>query len=331
MKTEITETVTKNGEIETEVIINDTNTATRKTNFITTLRLNGTNKVGWKYTCINIGKAELADFEMLTNRRDIRQGVVNKLCKLLMQGTHFETPLMCNKVQGKYRLVDGNHRYEAIKKFLNVYTQRKVEIGILYYDNLNIDEEKKMFTTWNLGTKQSTNDFIKQYWDDIPITKYLNVKAGFPCKVAYTWLLGMEFKQMLYAYLGWKNKTKSLSIRGSTMEFIESCQRLDKPDVTIMKAMMTELIQIYGDPTRSNPAYRQVPFLAIARIWLDNHRRFAPEKLQKLLGQLKGSPILSVYEKESANQKSLVSGYTEFLRYMNGDKANQNLRLIATL
>jgi len=236
------------------------------------LRSTGTNLLGYTTRRYRIGKDELKEFDQLSNTREIRKSNVNKLRTILKKGLHFETPLMCNKKGSKLRLLDGNHRFLAIQEFLEEYPQRKVEVILCIYENLTAEEEKKEYTKWNLGTKQSTNDFVKQYWNEIPITKFLT-NGNFPCGVQpYKYGANLEFKQLLSPYLAWKSKgtTTIMQASGAT-SFIEQTQELVKQDVNVLGEFMNDFVEVFGIPDCKNLHYKRVVFSAIMNIWLKNY------------------------------------------------------------
>ena len=116
----------------------------------------------WVYEKEELDKKSVIDkFVILSNRRDLRNAKVKKLLALLNRSQHFDTPLMVNFKDGKYRLLDGNHLIEAIKRFIKDNDEKRVVVGICKYKDLDAEQEREMFTKWNLGTKQNASDFIK--------------------------------------------------------------------------------------------------------------------------------------------------------------------------
>jgi len=280
------------------------------------LRANGTTNIDWKYAHTLVDIDNIDDFVLLTNRRDIRHSNVNKLYRLLAIGQHFETPLVCNKIGKKQRLIDGNHRIESVKKFLAEYPQRKVELGICFYENLTEEEERKKYTTWNLGTKQNTNDFIRQYWDVMPITKKLN-KPWFPCNVRHIWATGaIEFKQLISPYLA-RNTLTQIVYRNPAIEFIRHAQDLTISDANVLKEFMREFILMYGEPDKKNMMYTPMTFSVIENIWLKNCERMPPDKLMKKLLKLRGHEKVIYWNTNSAGHITLDLCKRDFMAVLN--------------
>ena len=245
----------------------------------TSLRQVGTNRLEYKANKLILDKDNIGQFVRLDNARDVRMSNVKKLATILSAGKHFDTPIMCNLVGKKLRLLDGNHRVEAIKIFLERYPGRRVEVELCIYDNLNEEEEKAKYTLWNLGTKQTTNDVVKQYWANINITKYLE-QPKFPCDVSHSWSgKNMEFKQLITPYIAHKMGMTSWS--ASAFKFIDAAQGLGLKDVNILKAFMQDFINVFGIPNRKNIHFKRNIFTSIISIWLNNYQNFSSQEIVK--------------------------------------------------
>ena len=279
------------------------------------LTAKGTNSLGYKTKTISVDKNNVNKlFVILGNRRDIRRGHVKKIQKTLMMGDHFRAPIVCNLRDNKYRLIDGNHRLAAIQEFLLHFSDRKVEVKIHYFENLTDEEEKIEYTRWNCGAKQSTNDVVKQYWDDMSVTQWLVSKHGFPWAVSHIWSPNaIEFKTLWSAYVG--NPT----FQGNGFDFIDIAMDLRKPDAKIIREFLKEYMSIFGNPDRSQPQYKQCVFWAACRIWLDNYQRMDPSRMTKRLKKLLGSPRLIYWAQQGGSRANVDVAMKEFKDVMNGN------------
>ena len=259
------------------------------------LRENGVNHLEVKTKNVTLTKDNLDDFVILDNRRDIKAGVKNKLKRLLMNGEHFETPMMCSLRRGKFRILDGNHRREALKEFFDKYPNRKVEVIIHYYEGLTDEEEKEKYTKWNLGTKQSVNDMVKQYWVDIEIIGMM--EESFPCTVSHRWgTATIEFKTLVASYL--TRDTEAIAENCSADAFIDKVKDLSAEDYRVLKAFMTDYVSVFGQPDKDSTFYKQVIFWNMFRIWYDNKSRFTmPVMLARWKKQLVGDATVKEYTK----------------------------------
>jgi len=115
-----------------------------------------------------VSKANIDTLFSLTDRRQIRATQVEKLCSLLMRNGHFEDIFVTNRISDKEcRLLDGNHRYEAMKKAITLDQTMTIVIWIAEYKNLTPIQEKEVFEKWNIGTKMTADDFVKVWFDEI--------------------------------------------------------------------------------------------------------------------------------------------------------------------
>jgi len=271
-----------------------------------------------KVSKIVISKENIDNFEFMGNKRDIRKGNVSKLYKLLEKGQHFESPLVTSTRNNKERILDGNHRIEAIKKLLENNPTKKIEVEIFKYDGLTDQEEKETYTAWNSGLRQSTNDFIKQYWQDIPIIKQFK-NNGFPCGVSASWANNsIEFKMLVQSYFAGIQPTFIGGFQGSSIEFIEESKKINIEDYKIMKAFMKEYIPIFGNPDKKNLHYRNSAFCSLFRIWVDNFKTKTPEEMKKAFIRVRGGAIIANISKTGASREMTVICRNDLLREING-------------
>jgi len=275
------------------------------------MRVDGVNRLATKVQKVVLSKDNMNMFVLLTNRRDIKNGHVSKLCRVLLDGDNFETPFVGNFYSRRrvYGLLDGNHRYEAVKKYFGKFPERKVEIYLIYYTDLNPDEEKREYTKWNSGKKQSTNDFIQAYWDTILIAKlFNNPLKQFPCRVSPVWRLGLnpaiEFKTLVSAYITRDDQIFTGGFSGSAMELVEKSQELGERDFGVIKSFMKDYTTAYGKPDPKNMHYRPVVFYSMFRIWLKNYQAHDFQTMRKMLEAVRGHRLVVEYQKLGWNREN---------------------------
>jgi len=290
------------------------------------LRAVGTNTYKWVYETAIIDKNNIDDYEILTNRRDIRSGHVRKLRKLLEAGKHFESALVVNRKGKKLRLIDGNHRIEAIRLFLEMYPERKVKCGMHVYDNLDEEAERETYKTWNSGLRQSTNDFIKQYWDEVPFFKRVQKATGFPHNTGVTWSTHqMEARLLIGAYFGSKLPVYNGPFAGNGESFIEESRKLKKDDATLMKGFMLEYINIFSAPEKTNNYYRPTIFSGMMDIWMKNYNRVPAEIMQKKMKAVLGNAFVVQWGPQSGTIPNCVLARRDLLSVMNKVQAKHVL------
>ena len=202
---------------------------------------------------------------------------------LLEDGKNFDSSFVIHR-NGKDKLIDGNNRFEAIKQYLTLNPTHKVEVELQIYTGLSEAEQKDLYSQWNKGVKQSTNDVVKQFEFDIPV--FTLIKNNFPVKITVYGGTGcMSLFTLISAYFAATRQTFPGGFIGNAWNFVKYAQSLGHKDYIIMKAFMMDWLQIFG-PIKNNKAARSTPFFAIFRIWYTNRNTINPIKLITLFKQL---------------------------------------------
>lgn len=280
-----------------------------------------------------VTKHNIDKFEFLTNtRRQINRTTLNKLYNLLKDNIHFDTPIMCNMINGsqKYRLLDGNHRMEAIKKFLEKNPDKSVEVLVCLYKNLDEDEEKTLYTKWNLGKKQSIHDVLQQYRDEIPLWSFVS-KKSFPCRVRiYADKDSLPFKDLLVGYRSGIADNFDGGMTPSAFKLKDEARDLEHPGR--VANTMEEFINVYqnsfGNIQKGKYTKTSV-FYSIFRIWLDNRGYITTTEIEsRFHKKLLNNPKLVEIGK-SAGAGATKDALIEFVRILNrGIKNKEDLFLI---
>lgn len=100
-------------------------------------------------------------YEFQENRRLIRQRHVDRIYNALMDGGHFDFPVSVLEKDGKLLVVDGNHRLEAVKKYLAEKPDKMIELYEMVY-KLDETEAKNLFLKLNKTASVSFNDKLQQ-------------------------------------------------------------------------------------------------------------------------------------------------------------------------
>ena len=220
-------------------------------------------------------------FVLLANRRNISSQVVNQIYNKLLEDKHFDSSFIVNKRSRAHRLIDGNHRYEAVVKYLKENPNNRVEVLLHIYDNLDDAQEKELYTQYNSGRKQSTKDFVQQYQDDIPIFKEICDQTKFPVKVSVYGGQGfLKFDTLVSAYLESKKPRFTGGWIGKPWDFVAAAKELGHNDVKLMSAFMKDFLNSFG-PILNNKWTKTTPLYALMRIWTEKRQNIYNEKMVK--------------------------------------------------
>jgi hypothetical protein len=125
-------------------------------------------------------------------RRPLRVGMINEIRSALLKGGVIIDPLTVNRRVGEefVRLLDGQHRFEAIKSAILRDSNLKVPIQVVLFSGLTREDERAVYKTLQHQIGQSNKDFLNSYYTQIPVlplieqTLPVNIK-GSDTKIAF--------------------------------------------------------------------------------------------------------------------------------------------------
>lgn len=204
------------------------------------------------------------------DRRMIRQGKVREISNSIVSGNHFSSPFVINDKNGIYKIIDANHRYEAIVFIIKSDPDFKIEVNLAIYKNLSEDEERKVYRTWNIGTTQSSNDFLKAYFSSIPlnneITKRLPVNIyGDATHLTARNFVGCQIDAK-------KNQEFKGSYSAGRELTVYDFNNLTLTDISLLEDFYDFMVKTFGayHKKTNNQFYQTTPLSVFYRIWYDN-------------------------------------------------------------
>jgi len=215
------------------------------------------------------------------DRRKLREGKIKELSASLNKKVHFNSPLVVNEINGKWRLIDGNHRYEALKITLSQNKNFEMNSWIAFYRGLSKDKEREIYRLWNMGVSQTATDYIKAYFKTIPYgeemlrrlpvtiygnNKSLNIKLLVGCQID-----SKRLRKFTGGYGAGREKTVS--------DFAE----ITSKDIDVMSEFCDFMEEVFGSFDRESNSlfYKSTPFATFYRIWYDNRNQPNLAKLFK--------------------------------------------------
>lgn len=222
-------------------------------------------------------------FVPLANRREINDKVVRDIYRQLEAGEHFESPIVVSYKRGQNRLLDGNHRYEAIAAYLAEHPEDSIQVTMHVYQGLTDADEKKKYTRWNKGRKQSTKDYIKQFEVEIPA--FSQMQASFPWPIDIYGREGVPFFKLVSCYLAAKETSFSGGFIGGPDVFIKEAQALTDEDIETMAQFAQIMVGAFGGNIKDNITkkwLRSTPITALCRLYLDNKSKIPGPKMSQI-------------------------------------------------
>ena len=257
-------------------------------------------------------------FGILQNRRKLAPGVIRNIMRQLEEDVHFESPVVVNKVGDEYFVVDGNHRIEAIKKFIKANPGSTVRVRLALYNDLSPDEEKEVYTRWNKGRKQTTNDVVQQYKEEIKLFSHL--KNTDPTIDVYGTNGNLSFFRVVGAYFAAQEDVFHGGYIGSAFEFVEKAQELGKKDADIIKAFLADFVAAVGpNGGGKNSWFKTTPFTATFKIWYDNRATILPDVMQKVLKKLASDGTARIWHSQGG-ASACVNAHNAYLITINANR-----------
>ena len=217
------------------------------------------------------------NFVIMENRRLISDGQVRKIHGALLEKKNPVGILIINRINGKDRLIDGNHRIEAVKRFFEYkksYATVKIECTLKVYENLTPEEEKQVYLDEAKRRNESHEDRLNMSKDDITFWKLLNDKLDkFPCEVTiYKTVNGLRFKVILKAIKTSKRGPDAAFDAQSLNkdEVVPFAKSLEYEDYVAFKNFMDLFIKTFGQVAKTNLYAKSQYFIPLWDIYIQN-------------------------------------------------------------
>lgn len=241
---------------------------------------------------LTVSASNINRFDEMQDTREIRKRHVDQLYRDLVYGKRFHQPLSVNKItDGKkvkqYKLIDGNHRMHAIRRFIDNYPDRKSELEFHIYPNLTYEQERQLYDQINKKQlAQRQYDFIKTHRGEIPVLQ--RMEKDFPTKVHIYPLsdnqTGFRFTTLVRSYLARKDY-------GAVLNVSEKSKTLTMEDYEIMYQFAQDFVSAFGEPGRvkkGSPKWeprhefsKEVGVMALFKVWHANLSTLGREEIVK--------------------------------------------------
>lgn len=201
-------------------------------------------------------------------RRALRSGAVKSLAQGLKAGKHFNSPFVVNYALGQRKLIDGNHRWEAVLSVLANDSDFRIEVWYAEYRDVSLSDERDVFSLWNIGTKQSADDFLKIYWETIPKGKEMLEKI--PASI-YNSKSKIKVKTIVGNHIDAKKRKKFAGgYSAGSVKTVKDFQDIRSEDIVVMSGYIKDMAQIFGSYNKDVIFWKGTPQAAFYRIWYDN-------------------------------------------------------------
>jgi len=254
--------------------------------------------------------------------RKLRQSQVTSLYTTLKENEHFDTPIVVNRTyeEGKEIIdyIDGNHRKEAMKKYFMENPDKEIEVIYFVYDNLSKEEMKKVYSKWNKQVRQSPQDLINLYKNDIEQLQLIlhNCKASIYASKGRKIPVHYLVDAYIYAKQG-SDSPNSLN-PFDRVEEMKEFTRIDTMILTQFSNFMQEVFNPSGAEKFADlPAFKTTLIKVMFRIWYRNHKRIPRKKLVRRIKSKIANDAVLLNTYSQGGNKIVVDAFDFFLKKLN--------------
>ncbi len=280
-------------------------------------------KKGYEIESMTVSRDNINKFEVMEHRRQIGEYHVRNILAALGTGKNSMGVIIVNRKKNRIRLIDGNHRIEALRRFLNRRTQEKtkVEVTLKVYRDLTDEEERRVYTIEATRRNESHEDRLNMYKDTIMFWKLVsNPLKGFPCEVS---IYGSKKSIRLRVLLNALYSTESSPERGYNPTYlkknnmVEFAQEMNFEDFRLMKEFMTFFKGTFGRVEIPNIYIKTQFFMPLFDVYIRNRQqkdsRTFQDRFRKIMGRSELLVFLNSTGKESQVRiREIMIGYMNY-------------------
>lgn len=252
-------------------------------------------------------------FEIMESRRQISEEHVSKIHGALLSGKNPIGVLIVNRRGKSMRLIDGNHRIEAIRKFFNykdTYKKVKIDCILKVYSGLSDEEEREIYSDEARRRNESYEDRLNIYKDTITFWKLLNDPSReFPCKVTiYSSQNSLKFRMILNAIL----TSKTCSSKGYVPTYVRKESMVDfarellYDDFLTLKNFIIFFEEVFGKVEGQNRFINSQYFIPLYDIYIKNiqyaKNSSFKERFSRILGRADLLTFVNMRGREAQTQ-----------------------------
>jgi len=268
------------------------------------------------------------------NRRQIREGKVRGILSELNAGTHFSVPFVVNRKDNGDKTLDGNHRIEALKLKFVQDPNFQIEQWLVVYKDLTKEEEKEIYSLWNIGVTQTTTDFLKMYFETIPFGR--EMLNELPVTI-YGDDTHLNIKSVVGSYIAITRQNNNFTggYGGGREKIVSDFSNVTAEDIGVMKEFCGFMEKVFGQfhAKHNRLFYTTTAVTVLFRIWWDNHTYINENKMVRLFKKGFVRPLnakgqnLWAESVQSGGRGAQILFYNQSLPYLNTLSKQHFLRI----
>lgn len=222
----------------------------------------------------------LKKFEIMAGRRKISETHVRQIHGAILNNKNPIGIITVNKKNDKLRVIDGNHRIEAVKRYFTyrkTHADNKIECVLKVFENLTDDEERNVYVNEAKRKNETHEDRLNLYRSDITFWKLLqDFTQEFPCQVSiYNSKKALRLRNILNAFYTYKLSSEKEGFVPSNLkkdDIVEFAQELDFDDFLLLKDFISFFKNVYGKIESDNIFVSKHLFISIFDIYSRNKK-----------------------------------------------------------
>ena len=269
-------------------------------------------KKEYEIKSFKIDSKSIEEFHVMETRRQISNGHVRQIHGAILSGKNPIGILIVNLKNNKMRIIDGNHRIEALKRFYAYRTKHEkisVEVTLKVYKNLTNEEERNIYSLEAKRKNESYEDRLNMYKDVIILWDLVTDTArDFPCKVSmYPTKVGLRFRTILNALFTHKNSSgEGYTTKYLTKdEIVGFAQSLMYDDFLAIREFVYFFQKVFGRVETGNIHTRIQFFIPIFDLFMRNKDKEKSIKLEERFRKVIGRSELLAHTAGSGREAQM--------------------------
>ncbi len=217
----------------------------------------------------------------------------------IKKGNFFGTLFTVNRLDNKFRIINGNHRIKAIRSKLK---DKPIKVILEIFEGLSEEEEKEIFNKISIEIPQTLDDYLYIYRNEIPFWKM--VKEKFPISISsYPFENSIRLKTIIDIYASSINDTVTFDIKAIAREkALNLSKKIDYRFYNLIYGFFELYKETIGIPKR-NPFFKPVILIPILNIYIKHEsnallrssERYTKENWKNLFKKIIIDPVLIQY------------------------------------
>ena len=215
---------------------------------------------------ILITKGNIKNYVRPEWHREFRMQHINKIRIALIKGEHPSENITVNAINSKNRIINGNHRMQAIRDVISEFPKFRIELTFTIYNKLKREDEIIIYEKVNNTKKESGLDKLKAHLVGTEIYELLMNR--FPFKPLFRGQSRSDRNSLsagtiLASYVARNDK----AIASGNVQIIKKATQLDEDDFDRIAKFCRFFKRVCGEPSRDNLYSSYNIFGVIAKIY----------------------------------------------------------------